>query len=310
MIKYGEKDMRRITDIQKYSIHDGNGIRTTVFFKGCPLSCEWCHNPETQSYEQDLQYDRERCTGCGTCVSACPQNAITLNDRKAVTDKTKCTLCGRCAEVCLQGLREVVGQEYSVDELMKILKKDEMFYEESGGGVTLSGGEVMTMDMDYITDLVKKLHHEGISVIIDTCGQAPYENFQRVLPYVDVFLYDIKIMDNEKHKRYIGADNTIIYDNLKRLAKDGAKIYIRIPTIKEVNGNEKDMKQAIDFLQENDIHPLRVNLLPYHNTGSSKYPKLSRKYKGENLHAPSNEEMQLFANMFTEAGYQDVQIGG
>lgn len=302
--------MKRITDIQKYSIHDGNGIRTTVFFKGCPLSCEWCHNPETQNYDPDLQYDREKCTGCGTCVRACPHDAIELKDGKVETDKTKCTLCGRCAEVCLNGLREVVGQEYSVNELMKILKKDEMFYEESGGGVTLSGGEVMTMDMDYITELVKKLHHEGISVIIDTCGQAPYENFERIMPYVDVFLYDIKIMDNEKHKKYIGADNTTIYDNLRRLAKDGAKIYIRIPTIKEVNGNEEDMRQAIDFLKDNDIHPLRVNLLPYHNTGSSKYPKLSREYKGENLHAPSKEEMQSFVNMFTEAGYQDVQIGG
>lgn len=302
--------MKRITDIQKYSIHDGNGIRTTVFFKGCPLSCEWCHNPETQNYDPDLQYDREKCTGCGTCVRACPHDAIELKDGKVETDKTKCTLCGRCTEVCLNGLREVVGQEYSVNELMKILKKDEMFYEESGGGVTLSGGEVMTMDMDYITELVKKLHHEGISVIIDTCGQAPYENFERIMPYVDVFLYDIKIMDNEKHKKYIGADNTTIYDNLRRLAKDGAKIYIRIPTIKEVNGNEEDMRQAIDFLKDNDIHPLRVNLLPYHNTGSSKYPKLSREYKGENLHAPSKEEMQSFVNMFTEAGYQDVQIGG
>lgn len=302
--------MKRITDIQKYSIHDGNGIRTTVFFKGCPLSCEWCHNPETQNYEPDLQYDREKCTGCGTCVRACPHDAIELKDGKVETDKTKCTLCGRCAEVCLNGLREVVGQEYSVNELMKILRKDEMFYEESGGGVTLSGGEVMTMDMDYITELVKKLHHEGISVIIDTCGQAPYENFEKIMPYVDVFLYDIKIMDNEKHKKYIGADNTMIYDNLKRLAKDGAKIYIRIPTIKEVNGNEEDMRQAIDFLKDNDIHPLRVNLLPYHNTGSSKYPKLSREYMGENLHAPSKEEMQSFVNMFTEAGYQDVQIGG
>lgn len=302
--------MKRITNIQKYSIHDGNGIRTTVFFKGCPLSCEWCHNPETQNYEQDLQYDREKCTGCGACAEACPHSAITIKDGKAETDRNICDLCGTCTDHCLQGLREIVGQEYTVDELVKLVEKDEMFYEESGGGVTLSGGEVMTMDMDYITELVKKLHHDGISVIIDTCGQAPYENFERILPYVDVFLYDIKIMDNEKHKKYIGADNTLIYDNLKHLSRDGAKIYIRIPTIKEVNGNERDMQQAIDFLRENDIHPLRVNLLPYHNTGSSKYPKLSRKYLGENLHAPSKEEMQSFVNMFTEAGYHDVQIGG
>ena len=302
--------MNMITNIQKYSIHDGDGIRTTVFFKGCPLSCEWCHNPETQNYNKEIQYDREKCVGCGRCVKACRQEAITFSDGKVNTDRKKCTLCGRCTEVCLQGLRTIVGQEYTVNELVKLLEKDEMFYEQSGGGVTLSGGEVMTMDMDYITALVKKLHHDGVSVTIDTCGHAPYENFERILPYVDVFLYDVKLMNNEKHRKYIGADNNLIYDNLIKLSRDGAKLYIRIPTIREVNGNLDDMQLAIDFLKDNNIHPLQVNLLPYHNTGSSKYPKLDLQYKGENLHAPTDAEMQSFIELFKNAGFQNGKIGG
>ena len=149
--------MSLITDIQKYSIHDGDGIRTTVFFKGCHLKCTWCHNPETQSYTKELLFDEEKCIGCGNCVPVCPTGAITLKDGKAVTDRTKCTACGDCIDACYLNLREIAGKEYSVDELVKLLRKDEMFYEESGGGVTLSGGEVMTVDIDYLEALVKKL---------------------------------------------------------------------------------------------------------------------------------------------------------
>lgn len=302
--------MKQITNIQKYSIHDGDGTRTTVFFKGCPIHCEWCHNPETQNYNRELQYDREKCIGCRMCEKACPSNAITFKDGKVITDKEKCQLCGKCTEVCELGLREITGNEYDVDDLVELLKKDEIFYEQSGGGVTLSGGEVMTMNMDYVTELCRKLHREGISITIDTCGYAPYENFERILEYTDVFLYDIKVMDDEKHKKYIGVSNKMILENLKKLNEDGAKIYIRIPTIREVNGNEENMNAVIKFLKVNGIHPPQINLLPYHNTGSSKYPKLSRKYKGENLHAPGKEEMQLFANLFERAGYQNIQIGG
>ena len=226
--------MSLITSIQKYSIHDGDGIRTTVFFKGCQLRCVWCHNPETQSYKKQMLYDAERCTGCRNCEPACPNRAIRGEEGKVFTDMRLCDGCGTCVDFCNQNLREIVGREYSVDELVKELKKDEMFYEESGGGVTLSGGEVMTADMDYVEELAKKLYRHGITVTIDTCGQAPYENFARILPYVDTFLYDIKTMDSQIHKKYMGAGNETILSNLERLSAAGARIYIRIPTIRRL----------------------------------------------------------------------------
>ena len=302
--------MKNITNIQKFSIHDGDGIRTSVFFKGCPLKCEWCHNPETQRYEREIQYDPDKCTGCGSCVRVCPSHAVVLEDGKPVTDRKACTLCGRCENFCPAGIREVVGKEYTVKELVRELMKDQIFYEDSGGGVTFSGGEVMTMDMDYILAAARELHRQDITLTIDTCGYVPYEKLESLLPYVDTFLYDVKVMDPEIHRKYIGTDNKLILENLVRLAKDGARIYIRIPVIREVNGNEKNMKETIAFLKEHDIHPPQINLLPYHDTGSGKYPKLDMEYKGTDLHAPEREEMEGFVRLFVEAGFANTKIGG
>lgn len=299
-----------ITNIQKYSIHDGDGIRTTVFFKGCPLKCVWCHNPETQGYERELQYDKEKCVGCGACAKVCPQGAITMMENKPVLDRELCTLCGKCEVYCPEGIRETVGQEYPVKALVKEIMKDRMFYEQSGGGVTLSGGEVMTMSSEYIVAIAKELKKEEISLTIDTCGYVPFERFEKILPYVDTFLYDVKVMDPKLHKKYIGVDNELILENLVKLSEAGARIYIRIPTVKEVNGNEQNMLDTIRFLKENNITPAQVNLLTYHNTGSSKYPKLGMEYQGGDLHAPSTEEMEGFVKLFKDAGYLNTKIGG
>ncbi len=303
--------MHAVTNIQKYSIHDGDGIRTTVFFKGCPLRCAWCHNPETQRFEKELQTDTPKCTGCGRCVNACPNEAISISEEgKAITDRGKCTVCGKCEAACLGNYRTLVGRDYTVNELAKICLQDLMFYEESGGGVTLSGGEVMAMDSDYIQKLVKKLYREGVSIAIDTCGQAPYSNFEAILPYVDTWLYDIKAIDDEKHKQYMGVSNSLILDNLRRIAKSGARIYIRIPTVKEVNGDPESMAAVIGFLKENDIRPAQVNLLPYHSTGSHKYGKLGRKYEADDLTAPSDSEMKEFVKQWEKAGFSNIKIGG
>lgn len=299
-----------ITNIQKYSIHDGDGIRTTVFFKGCPLKCVWCHNPETQRYERELQYDKEKCVGCGACAKVCPQGAITMVENKPVLDRELCTLCGKCEVYCPEGIRETVGQEYPVKALVKEIMKDRMFYEQSGGGVTLSGGEVMTMSSEYIVAIAKELKKEEISLTIDTCGYVPFERFEKILPYVDTFLYDVKVMDPKLHKKYIGVDNELILENLVKLSEAGARIYIRIPTVKEVNGNEQNMLDTIRFLKEHNITPAQVNLLTYHNTGSSKYPKLGMEYQGGDLHAPSTEEMEGFVKLFKDAGYLNTKIGG
>lgn len=299
-----------ITNIQRYSIHDGDGIRTTVFFKGCPLRCVWCHNPETQHKSRELLCNGEKCTGCGACASVCPQKAISVKNGKAQTDRKLCTACGACAEVCVLNLREIAGRDYTVKELVNELLKDQIFYEESGGGVTFSGGEVMAMDMDYILEAAKELKRQGIPLAIDTCGYVPYERFQKILPYTDVFLYDVKVMDEELHKKYTGVDNRLILENLVRLAHDGAGICVRIPTVKEVNGNEQNMKKIIAFLQEHDIHPIQINLLPYHDTGSGKYRKLDMAYKGTDLHAPDKEEMETLTDLFINAGFKNTKTGG
>ncbi len=302
--------MDLITNIQKYSIHDGDGIRTTVFFKGCPLKCVWCHNPETQRFEKELQYDKEKCLGCGACAKVCPQAAITMVEGKPLLDKSLCNLCGKCEVYCPEGIRERVGQEYPVKALVKEIMKDRMFYEQSGGGVTLSGGEVMAMSSEYIVAIAKELQKEEITLTIDTCGYVPFKKFEAILPYVNTFLYDVKVMDPELHKKYIGVDNQLILENLVKLSEAGARIYIRIPTVKEVNGNEKNMLDTIRFLKEHNITPAQVNLLTYHNTGSSKYPKLGMEYLGNDLHAPSSEEMEGFVKLFKDAGYLNTKIGG
>ncbi len=302
--------MDLITNIQKYSIHDGDGIRTTVFFKGCPLKCVWCHNPETQRFEKELQYDKEKCLGCGACAKVCPQGAITMVEGKPLLDKSLCNLCGKCEVYCPEGIRERVGQEYPVKALVKEIMKDRMFYEQSGGGVTLSGGEVMAMSSEYIVAIAKELQKEEITLTIDTCGYVPFKKFEAILPYVNTFLYDVKVMDPELHKKYIGVDNQLILENLVKLSEAGARIYIRIPTVKEVNGNEKNMLDTIRFLKEHNITPAQVNLLTYHNTGSSKYPKLGMEYLGNDLHAPSSEEMEGFVKLFKDAGYLNTKIGG
>lgn len=302
--------MNTITNIQKFSIHDGDGIRTTVFFKGCPLKCQWCHNPETQRYEREMQFDVEKCVGCGACAKVCPNGAIIMQDGKPQYQKEKCTLCEKCVNFCVAGVREVIGKNYEIKPLIKELMKDHMFYEDSGGGVTLSGGEVMTMDMDYILQIAKELKKQDVTLTIDTCGYVSYERFEKLLPYVHTFLYDVKVMDPEIHKEYMGVDNQLILENLVRLSDAGARIYVRIPTIKEVNGNEKNMLETIAFLKKHDIHPACVNLLPYHDTGSGKYAKLDMEYKGTDLHAPERQEMEVFVRLFKDAGFQNTKIGG
>lgn len=300
--------MGLITKIQKYSIHDGDGIRTTIFFKGCPLKCIWCHNPETQSFQTQLMVHQDRCVGCGKCEAICPQHAIYRETGTTVTDFSLCNTCGTCMDSCNLNLREIVGKEYTVDELIKEIKKDEMFYEESGGGVTLSGGEVMASDINYLEALCKKLKRIGISIFIDTCGHAPYESFERLLPYVDTFLYDIKIMDSQLHQKFTGSDNVLILSNLEKLYAAGARIYLRIPTIKGINADETSMKKIICYLQYKKINPAQIYLLPYHSTGSVKYEKIGLTYEGNGLARPTEEELIFLVELFKASGFSQVKI--
>jgi pyruvate formate lyase activating enzyme len=300
-----------VFNIQKYSIHDGPGIRTSIFFKGCPLSCQWCHNPESQRYHKEMMVFYDRCTACGACVKHCPQGANTILDGKLIMDRSRCTACGECVDWCMNNAREIAGKEYTVKELVKEAEKDLAFYEQSGGGVTLSGGEVMAQNMDYIEQLCRALKDKGISVYIDTCGGVPYENFQRIMPYVDTFLYDIKLLTPELHKYWTGIDNTLIIENLKRLSRDGAKIFIRLPIIDGVNATEDYILRVIKFLQKEQISVRQVNLLPYHDTGKHKYKKLDRVFdQEEQMAKPDQDLMETFKDLFVQHGFQNTYIGG
>ena len=299
-----------VINIQRFSVHDGDGIRTTVFFKGCYLNCWWCHNPESQNFAPEAMINPEKCTGCTACEHACPHHAIHMEDCKQCTDRGKCEACGKCVDFCVNNAREIVGKQYTVQELVKEVEKDYMFYEESYGGVTLSGGEAMAQDMEYMTELLKKLQRKGFNVAVDTCGYAPQENFEKVLPYVDTFLYDIKLMDDEKHKKYMGQSNKLILSNLKYISDHGARIYIRIPVIGGVNDNEQEMEAILSYLKEENIAVAQVNLLPYHDISSSKYDRLDENYKGKDFYVPSNEYMEALQAKFQQNGFQNTKIGG
>lgn len=298
-------------NVQKYSIHDGDGIRTTLFFKGCPLTCLWCHNPESQRFALELMVYRNRCINCGKCVPACPNGVNTMVDGKLAVDCSLCKACGECTgDCCLQNARELVGKQYTVKELVKEASKDMMFYEESGGGVTLSGGEVMSQDIDYLEELCIKLFNKGFSVNIDTCGYAPYEKFERILPYIDTFLYDLKLMDSEKHKKYVGTDNKLILENLIKLSASGAKIDLRMPIIAGVNDTDDFFEDTIKFLKENKVNIAKIHLLPYHDIARDKYENLGLKYDNSGMQVPSKESMELYKNKFISQGYNNIKIGG
>lgn len=300
-----------IFNIQKFSTHDGDGVRTTIFFKGCPLRCMWCHNPESQHYYKELIFHQHKCTACGRCVAKCKQGANSIVDGKIVFDRSKCTACGVCTDWCITEARELAGKEYTVDALVKEAMKDKIFYEQSGGGVTLSGGEVMaSQHMDYVEEVCRKLHENGVSVFIDTSGYTDYKNLKRILPYVDVFLYDIKVMDPKDHKKFIGVDNSLILENLKKLSDEGAGLYIRLPIIQQVNATDEHMESVIHFLKENNIHARQVNLLPYHDIGKGKYASLDMEYHDDEMSVPVSELMEHFKSMFEEQGFNKVNIGG
>lgn len=314
-----------ITNIQKYSIHDGKGIRTTVFFKGCPLSCQWCHNPETQSFSPEVLVNPELCTGCGTCENVCPQGAVSIKraEKKEslvpvtkenlvpVTDGKKCSGCETCLDYCVKNARELSGKQYTIQELLKELLKDRAFYEQSGGGITLSGGEVLAQDVDYVEKLAMAIKKCGLSLNIDTCGAVPFSNIERLLPWTDTFLYDLKLLEEEDAVFFTGNNGRLILSNLEKLsAEKKAEIWIRLPIIGGVNDTLAHMEQISRFLQEKQIVYSQINLLPYHSAGSSKYMRMGRTYEGCDFYTPSAEKMEELAEYLRSQGCVNVKIGG
>lgn len=248
----------RLFDINKCSFVDGPGIRTTFYFKGCNLRCKWCHNPESWKAENQLLFYSDKCQHCGLCLNACSRNAL--------TNRENCISCGKCAEVCPHGARQLVGRDYDIEELVSIALQDKAFY-GSDGGITCSGGECL-LQIEFIQEFLKVIKAEKVNTAVDTALNVPRHYIESIMENTDLFLVDIKCITPEIHKEYTGADNSLILDNIRFLSDSKARVWIRIPVIKECNGNEEEMRKIADFV--NDINVERVELLPYHTLGINK----------------------------------------
>lgn len=295
-----------IFNIQKYSLHDGPGIRTTVFFKGCPLSCWWCHNPESQNPQIQLMHFSSKCNSCGKCEPKCPTSAITVADGKFSLERSKCIACGKCEDVCTQAAMEITGRNISYEELMKEIKKDQIFYDQSKGGVTFSGGEPL-MQPEFLLEALKGCQAVGIHTTVDTCLFAKWSIVEEIAKYTDLFLVDLKHMDSDVHKKYTGVPNEIILENIKKLSDMGKRMFIRIPIIPGVNDSDDVINRTIDFLKGLKFE--QVNLLPYHKIGMDKYTRLEEEYKLKDMEEPSMEHMTKLAEVFKNHGIK-VKIGG
>lgn len=287
-----------IFNIQRFSIFDGPGIRTTVFFKGCNLRCVWCHNPESYFAVPEFSLDQSKCIGCGNCFRSCPNGCHrTDRDGKHVILEEECIHCFRCTDQCYARALSVIGKYYTPEQLMEELKGDIPYFRnsEKGGGITFSGGECM-LQPDFLEEILKLCHENGISTAVDTAGNVPYESFQRTNPYTDYYLYDLKAFHPESHRRVTGVTNEKILDNFVRLKRDGKKIIVRIPVVPEINGEE--LPYIRDFLREN--RPEKVELLPYHNMGIAKQGLLQNKRRQQEFSAPSKEQMKQYEELFSE----------
>lgn len=290
-----------VFEIKRFAIHDGDGIRTTVFFKGCPLKCVWCHNPEGISSKAELGYYAHKCKNCGACVKACPNECHRLDDGIHTFEREKCIACGKCESVCHGSALKLYGKEMTVDELEEILVEDKMFYDESGGGITLSGGECL-MESEFCKELLKRMKESGIHTAVDTSGFVSEKAIDTVFPYTDIFLYDIKAFDSETHKKATGFSNEIILKNLRYIDKKGGKVEIRIPYVPEYNSGE--IEKIAAFLSElKCVSGLRV--LAYHNYAASKYAALE-KTNTLPLVLPTDDEIEKAKEIFKNVGIRVI----
>jgi len=288
LTKFAPVSTGTVFNIQRYSIHDGPGIRTTIFLKGCPLNCWWCQNPESQLTEQETVFREDRCISCGACSAICSSNAIQIKNGLPVTEKEKCILCGKCIEKCPALAREMIGKKLTTEEVIKEIEKDLVFYEESGGGVTFSGGEPLKQS-EFLESLLNGCREKKIHTAVDTCGYISWEILNKISLKVDLFLYDLKLMDIEKHKKYTGVSNEIILENLKKLSSIHNNIFIRFPVIPGINDDYQNIRETGEFLSSLKI--TQVNLLPYHYIGKDKYKRLKRTYKLVTAQPPSEEKL-------------------
>lgn len=276
-----------VFDIQRFCLHDGPGIRTTVFLKGCPLDCLWCHNPESKSREPQLSFDSKACIGCGDCIKACKLGAIT---DVGVIERGKCTLCGDCVSACT-GALTVIGEAADANKIMDTVLSDRAFYESSGGGMTISGGEPLYSG-ELALQLLKMAKEQGIHTCLETSGFSPTELILKIAPYVDLFLYDIKETNSSLHKEFIGVDNSLILENLRSIDSVGAKIVLRCPIIPGYNDREEHFS-AVAKLAESYEGVLGIEVLPYHSLGRAKAGLIGKEYSLD-VAAPTDDDINAW----------------
>lgn len=295
-----------VFNIQKYSLHDGPGIRTTIFMKGCPLKCIWCHNPESFSLEKQNIYTEHLCIHCNECLDVCPSEAINLESEGTIIDYLKCEKTGNCHEVCPTNALEMVGEEMTAEEVLREVEKDRVFYEESKGGVTFSGGEPL-MQWEFVYEVAKTCKEKGIHTALDTSGFVDWKVIDRMREVIDLFLYDVKHLDNDLHIELTGVSNEKILENLERLVYLNEDVKVRIPIIPGLN-NEEDhifaLRKWMSSIGVKDIH-----LLPYHRTGMDKYERIGEVYSIPHVSEPKDEEMKKIKKYFENEGLI-VKIGG
>jgi pyruvate formate lyase activating enzyme len=281
---------RLVLSITRMTIHNGPGIRTLILFKGCPLHCLWCSTPEAQEDEPEIVLYPDRCNHCNQCVPVCHANAISLTEETISINRAVCNHCGKCAQVCYTEAIKLLGQEMTVDELLKELKKDAVVHKHSHGGVTISGGEPL-LHPKFTLGLLRTLKKESISVGVDTCGHVPWANIEAVLPCVDFFLWDIKHMNSEEHKKFTGVSNNLILSNVLSVAKSNIPLYIRVPIIPGYNDSEENIRATCEFVR-NLTPVVSIDLLPLHHLGKARYNSLNRSYPIDNIPLVPNNVMQ------------------
>lgn len=305
----------RVYDIQGFTVNDGPGIRTEVFLKGCPLRCLWCHSPESQSFEPQVAWFEMRCIGvdnCGQCLDACPAGALKEGETKysqtekaeiklVRIDRERCDNCGRCTRACPAQALCMAGTDMTVAEVMERVEKDRPYYRKSGGGLTVSGGEAMSQ-FPFLLALLRENRQRGLTSCLDTTGYARWERYEEILPFVDLFLYDLKHMDSDVHRTLTGVPNELILENAKRLAAGGAFLQIRIPIVPGYNDSEENLRATSAFCAEIASSVEVVQILPYHRLGMAKYERLQKKYELESIVPPTDDHMQWCKGLIESYG--------